>query len=61
MNLREVAAALPLVALVFIIGLYPNAAFDVMHTSVSNLIQHVSAKAQSAPAVTQVISTVIGN
>ena len=61
MNLREVAAALPLVALVFIIGLYPNAAFDVMHTSVSNLIQHVNAKAQSAPAVTQMISTVIGN
>jgi NADH-quinone oxidoreductase subunit M len=61
MNLREVAAALPLVALVFIIGLYPNAAFGVMHTSVSNLIQHVNAKVQSAPAVTQMISTVIGN
>jgi NADH:ubiquinone oxidoreductase subunit 4 (subunit M) len=56
-----VAAALPLVALVFIVGLYPNAAFGVMHVSVSNLIQHVTAKAQSAPAVTQMISTVIGN
>jgi len=61
MNLREVAAALPLVVLVFIVGLYPNAAFGVMHVSVSNLIQHVTAKAQSAPAVTQMISTVIGN
>src|SRR5512143_1157528 len=61
MNLREVAAALPLVALVFIVGIYPNAAFGVMHTSVSNLIQHVNAKAQSAPVITQMISTVTGN
>jgi NADH-quinone oxidoreductase subunit M len=61
MNLREVAAALPLVVLVFIVGLYPNAAFGVMHTSVSNLIQHVNAKAQSAPVITQMISTVTGN
>jgi NADH-quinone oxidoreductase subunit M len=56
MNMREVAAALPLVALVFIIGLYPNAAFGVMHTSVANLLQHVNAKMQSAPAVTQALS-----
>jgi NADH-quinone oxidoreductase subunit M len=61
MNLREVAAALPLVVLVFVIGLYPNAAFNVMHASVSNLIQHVNAKVQTAPAVVQTISTVIGN
>jgi NADH-quinone oxidoreductase subunit M len=59
MNLREVAAALPLVALVFIIGLYPNAAFGVMHASVSNLMQHVAEKAQTAPAVTQVVSDVL--
>ena len=44
MNMREVAAALPLVVLVFFIGLYPNAAFSVMHVSVANLIQHVNAK-----------------
>jgi NADH-quinone oxidoreductase subunit M len=61
MNLREVAAALPLVALVFVIGLYPNAAFGVMHASVSNLIQHVNAKVQTAPAVTQMMSTLIGH
>ncbi|HEX9021679.1 MAG TPA: NADH-quinone oxidoreductase subunit M [Nitrospirota bacterium] len=60
MNLREVAAALPLVALVFIVGLYPNAAFGVMHTSVSNLIQQVNAKMQSAPAVAQALGTIIG-
>jgi NADH-quinone oxidoreductase subunit M len=60
MNMREVAAALPLVALVFVIGLYPNAAFGVMHVSVANLIQHVNAKVQAVPEVTQMLSTVIG-
>jgi NADH-quinone oxidoreductase subunit M len=60
MNMREVLAALPLVALVFIIGLYPNAVFGIMHVSVANLIQHVNAKLQSAPEMTQMLSTVIG-
>ena len=59
MNIREVVAALPLVALVFIIGLYPNAAFGIMHVSVANLIQHVNAKLQAAPEMTQMLSTVI--
>ena len=61
MNTREIIAALPLVALVFIIGLYPNAAFGVMHASVANLLQHVNAKMQSAPAMSQVLGTLIGN
>ncbi|MDA8423427.1 MAG: NADH-quinone oxidoreductase subunit M [Nitrospiraceae bacterium] len=61
MNAREVVAALPLVILVFFIGLYPNAAFGVIHASVENLVQHVNAKMASAPAVTQMLSTVIGN
>jgi NADH-quinone oxidoreductase subunit M len=60
MNSREVAAAFPLVLLVFLIGLYPNAAFGVMHASVENLVHHVNAKMASAPAVTQMLSTVIG-
>jgi NADH-quinone oxidoreductase subunit M len=59
MNLREVAAALPLVALVFIIGLYPNAAFRVMHVSVSNLIQHVQAKVQAVPAAAQTAADIL--
>jgi NADH:ubiquinone oxidoreductase subunit 4 (subunit M) len=49
------------VVLVFIVGLYPNAAFGLMHASVSNLIQHVNAKVQSAPAVTQMLGTLVGN
>jgi NADH-quinone oxidoreductase subunit M len=61
MGLREIVAALPLVILVFVVGLYPNIAFRVMHASVSNLIQHMNAKAQTLPAVAQVISTAIGN
>jgi NADH-quinone oxidoreductase subunit M len=61
MNRREVAAALPLVALVFLIGLYPNAAFGVMHVSVANLLQHVTAKMQAAPAMTQALGALIGN
>jgi hypothetical protein len=32
-----------------------------MHASVSNLIQHVQAKAQTAPAVAQTIGTIIGH
>ncbi len=60
MNTREVLAALPLVVLVFVVGIYPNAAFGVMHASVANLIQHVQAKVQTVPAAAQMISTVIG-
>ena len=59
MNMREVAAALPLVVLVFFIGIYPNATLNIMHASVSNLIQHVNAKTQIAPALTQVTSDVL--
>jgi len=57
MNSREVLAALPLVVLIFFIGLYPNATLNVMHASASNLIQHMHAKAQTAPALTQVMDT----
>jgi len=61
MNGREVVAALPLVALVFVIGLYPNAAFGVMHASVSNLLQHVQAKVQAGPTVVQTLGSIIGH
>ena len=59
MNMREVIAALPLVALVFFIGLYPNAAFSVMHVSVANLLQQVNAKMQSVPALAQTLSGIL--
>jgi NADH:ubiquinone oxidoreductase subunit 4 (subunit M) len=61
MNLREIAAALPLVILVFYVGLYPNAAFQIIHASADNLIKHVHAKAQVLPAAAQAMSTLVGN
>ena len=60
MNLREIAASLPLVFLVFFIGLYPNAALQIIHVSASNLIQHVNAKAQHVPAMAQVVGSLLG-
>ena len=60
MNLREVVAALPLVFLVFAIGLYPNAAFQVMHASADNLIRHVHAKVQVLPAALHAASALAG-
>lgn len=41
LNLREMAAFVPLVALVFWIGLFPNPVLTGMHASVNNLIEHV--------------------
>ena len=61
MNLREIAAALPLLVLVFWIGLYPNAAFTVMHASADNLINHVHAKAQALPSAVHAASALIGH
>jgi NADH-quinone oxidoreductase subunit M len=60
MNLREVAAALPLVVLVFAIGIYPNAAFQVMHASTENLIKHVHAKAEALPTAAPTVSALAG-
>lgn len=59
MNRREIAAALPLVVLVFAIGVYPNAAFNMMHASVENLIAHVNAKTQAAPEMVQTITGIM--
>ncbi len=61
MNMREMAAALPLVILVFVIGIYPNAAFQMMQASTENLINHVHAKAQAVPAVAQAVSALAGH
>jgi len=60
MNLREIVAALPLVILVFAIGLYPNAVFQIMHASADNLIRHVQAKAHALPAAAQAVQILVG-
>ncbi len=59
MNLREIAASLPLVILVFFIGLYPNAALQMIHMSASNLIQQVNAKVQHVPAMAQAVGSLL--
>ncbi len=60
MNLREVVAALPLVVLVFFIGLYPNAVLGMIHASAENLIRHVNAKAHILPGAVQAASALLG-
>jgi len=61
MNLREIVAALPLVALVFWVGLYPNAAFSTIHASTEHLLQHVHAKSQALQAAAQAAATLAGH
>ena len=39
MDLRELATTLPLIAFIFIIGLWPNAFLEPMHASVDNLLE----------------------
>jgi NADH-quinone oxidoreductase subunit M len=43
LNLREMATMVPLVALVFLIGFFPNPLLTKMHASVNELIEHVDA------------------
>jgi NADH-quinone oxidoreductase subunit M len=43
LNLRELATLLPMVALIFWIGVYPNAFLGFMHASVEHLLQRVNA------------------
>jgi NADH-quinone oxidoreductase subunit M len=53
MNVREICAVMPLVILVFWIGLYPNALLDFMHVSVANLLQQVTGDPTGFPAAVQ--------
>ena len=41
LDLREISTLLPLVVLVFIIGLYPEFLFSYMHVSVEHLLRQV--------------------
>ena len=41
LDLREISTLLPLVALVFIIGLYPEILFSYMHVTVEHLLRQV--------------------
>jgi NADH-quinone oxidoreductase subunit M len=55
-NGREMLTLLPMVILIFWIGIYPNAFLGYMHASVSNLLEHVHAGGgQAVAAAGQVI------
>jgi NADH-quinone oxidoreductase subunit M len=43
LDLREITTLIPLVVLVFLIGLQPGALLSYMHVSVEHLIEHVNA------------------
>ena len=49
LNLRELAYLLPLVALVFWIGLYPNFFLNKMHSSADHFISRVKISAPELP------------
>ncbi len=51
LNLREILTLVPMVLLIFWIGLYPNALLSFMHTSVTHLIQQVQGGATLAGPV----------
>ncbi len=52
LNLREILTLVPMVLLIFWIGLYPNALLGFMHTSVSHLADQVQGVATATPALT---------
>jgi len=51
LNLREICTLVPMVVLIFWIGLYPNALLSFMHTSVTHLIEQVQGGATLAGPV----------
>lgn len=52
LNAREICTLVPMVILVFWIGLYPNAFLSFMHVSVSHLLDQVSQGAQAGQVAT---------
>jgi len=48
LNLREIAILVPIVVLIFWIGLYPSTFTDAMQASVDNLIRQVNGDASAA-------------
>lgn len=57
LNLREILTLVPMVLLIFWIGLYPNGLLGFMHTSVSHLVDQVQGVATGAPALTSNLPT----
>ncbi len=51
LNMREITALVPMVVLIFWIGLYPNALLSFMHVSVEHMIQQVEAAKATSVAM----------
>jgi len=55
LNMREVLTLIPMVVLIFWIGLYPNAMLSFMHVSVAHLLEQVHGGAEVARQVATVL------
>ncbi len=56
LNLREIVTLLPMVALVFWIGLYPDSLLSFMHVSVAHLLEQVHGGTDAAQQVAAVLA-----
>lgn len=59
-NFREVVTLLPLIILVFLIGLYPDALLDFMHPSVDHLIEEFRADTNGSNIFSEYIGVYLG-
>jgi NADH-quinone oxidoreductase subunit M len=56
---REIVALLPMIIMIFWIGIYPNTFLGFMHESVSHLIERVNAGGMHGPAVAKNIAEIL--
>lgn len=59
LKLREITALVPLVILVFWIGLYPNSLLSFMHVSVAHLLDQVHGTAALVEPAKQVAGVIV--
>ena len=58
-NLREIITLLPMIILIFWIGVYPNAFLGFMHESVKHLLERVNSGGMHEVSVTKNILEII--
>ncbi len=55
LDAREIATLMPMVVLIFWIGLYPNSMLSFMHSSVSHLLEQVTGNEEGIPSGVQLV------